>query len=78
MKEIYTLMDCKPGRLYKRTYVELHHSDSEEKNKNETVKNTKTPLIQPPKMTPPPPPKIETTQMPLSSDVLIKLRKKVK
>ena len=37
MKEIYTLMDCKPGRLYKRTYVELHHSDSEEKNKNESL-----------------------------------------
>ena len=37
MKEIYTLMDCKPGRLYKRTYVELHHSDSEEKNKNEML-----------------------------------------
>lgn len=37
MKEIYTLMECKPGRLYKRTYVELHHSDSEEKNKNEML-----------------------------------------
>jgi hypothetical protein len=53
-------------------------SKSEDERKNSSEGKKKMPLISPPKMSPPPLPKIDTTQMPLSSDVLIKLRKKVK
>jgi hypothetical protein len=53
--------------------------NSEDSSKSsDSGKKKSAPLISPPKMSPPPPPKIDATQMPLSSDVLIKLRKKVK